>query len=112
MSEEVDGPIPIGDRNGKTYLITVKPPHREYWNSDENFGDLEGEIMISLRSRDDHGNEERLARIDNSHGSMHLHRFYSEEENTEQVEMDFTEALEYIYENWQHLADVHEEKKN
>jgi hypothetical protein len=111
MSEEADGPIPIGERDGKVYLIAVKPPQQEYWESDRDYENREGEISITLFSRGDNGQEE-IARIDNSHGSMHIHRFYSEEENSEQVEMGFTEALEYIYENWQHLADVHEEKKN
>lgn len=110
MPDETDGPIPIGKRHGKTYIVTVRPPQRKYWNSDKNFEDIEGEIMISLRSRDNQGNEEKIARIDNSHGSMHLHRFYSEENNIEEVDMNYQEALDYIYNDWERLADIKERK--
>jgi len=110
MSEEVDGPIPIGERHGKTYLITVKPPQEKYWSSDKDFEDLEGEVMITLHYRDRSGTQEEVARIDNSHGKMHLHRFYSEEENVEDVDMDFQDAIGYILDNWEHLADTKERK--
>lgn len=42
---------------------------------------------------------------------MHIHRFYSDENNTEEVDMDYEEAKEYIYDNWQHFADINEGMK-
>lgn len=108
MSEEVDGPIPIGEKYGKTFLITVKPPQKKYWESNQDFEEKAGEIMITVHYRDQNGKKEEIARIDNSHGEMHLHRFYSEQENTEKIDMNFQEALDYIYSNWEHLADIKE----
>jgi len=108
--EEADGPFPIGRRHGKVYLLTVKPPQKEYWERDRDFEDAEGSISITLIARDQHGNEEDILRIDNSHEDMgiHKHRFYSKEDDWEELDMNFPEALEHVYENWQHYADVNE----
>lgn len=94
----------LGEMYGRKYFLVAKPGMKEYSETqDIEYEELEGAVSLSVTYRKN-GEEEEIVRIDNSHGYMHIHRFYSEQENTEELDIKYNEALKYIMENWKRLA--------
>lgn len=111
MDEEAQGPHVLGEYRDRVYRLTVKPPEGKYYGSSENYEEIEGAVMLKIDYEDMDGNTEDVVRIDNSHGHMHKHKFYSEEEGKEPVNMSYQEAYQELTKNWLHYAKTHYKKQ-
>jgi len=111
MDDEAHGPHPLGEYRGRVYRLTVKPPPGKYYSSTEDYEEIEGTVMLKIDYEDEEGNTGKVVRIDNSHGKMHVHKFYSEENGEETISMTYREAYQELTENWLHYAKTHHRKQ-
>ncbi len=68
---------------------------------DPGFG-CPNEFSVSLFYRDPEKEENiEIARIDSSHGYVHIHRFYRSDPEKENIDIDtWQEALEFLRDKW------------
>ncbi len=99
--------IPVGKWRGRTYNMTVRPDYTNLEDT-ENIGEkLHVSINVYYREK---GEKHEIVRIDNSHSYMHIHRLYSaQEEDVEEIQMTYWEAMKYIQQNLERFARLYEE---
>jgi hypothetical protein len=99
--------ITAGKWNGRIYNMTVHPNYTKLENTEdieENF-----HVSINIYYREN-GEEHEIARIDNSHDYMHIHRLYTSQENDkEEINLSYWESVDYLRENLTQFARLYDE---
>lgn len=99
--------ITAGTWKGRIYNMTVRPNSKkleETENVEEKF-----HVNINIHYREGQEKHE-IVRIDNSHDYMHIHKFYStQEDERETIDMGYWQAMNYLQENLDRFARLYDE---
>lgn len=96
----------IGYYRNRPYTLLIRPDYSGLTDTDSVEDNYRVSIVIYFRYE---GEEHEIVRIDNSHGYMHIHRFYnSQDEEREEIDLNFWKAIEYVKENWKRFAKLYD----
>lgn len=92
--------LQAGEYHGNVYFVHVRA--EPSYHSPDDFS-----VTLYYNEPETKSNVQ-VARIDNSHGYVHIDRLYRRDEDREALDLDFWEAVEHIERRWRTYARSHE----